>query len=1334
MLGLAVFVLLISAFVLVNALTDRGMVERRRNKPNYGWFLEEMAEFEQAGGRVQEIDDQAVTVRRMMRKIVVGPGVFALLLTVGMTWFGLTLWIPAALIGLYVVAAGTFSWLVSDLFGLVDGRGPRSRTEIAVALLTLGLKGAMVAVGIFTAGQGIAHVNTGDLFSGIPLMALAIGLLTYCYLPVAIIDRHLQKVKEFDFARTTKTDAVLFLRSFGDDDLRLYSPYGSIGPRYRFIPGRKRFEEVLSSALIGRSELVGVGKPGEKLPMLGASRTYWDHDNWKDAIRSTASRTDGLLVLAGKTPSLGWEMTQLLELGLLGKTLVLFPPDNVVDTIERYAYIDEALKFRSQHKLPDELKLMLTAVAFDQAGRPIHYISGGRDWSSYIAALLHFQMVLAGDLQFDAEGAVSEAVAMAEDPFQQAAYLMDIGERTKAQSILNQTELDSSDASGIIGRAWERVALYGDLAGARQVLLASPVGAHEPMVERALAALDAVEKGGDSRIILRARYATRFQNRPGRVRVGTVQLNRIAAVRFQRLMQRIGSAEDAQDRDAACNYSGDLLDFAESEGISTLIAMAQIQLGDAEFERGNLERATALFQEAKALREAPRVQLSLMLPRLDPTKTVDEALNWLVRVADHEDNVDKRKAALRELLMFRSEYGAPEDAAWAAEQLGRSHGESGDLDTARRYFDQAHSEYTKVGRLSQAGWIKVLQAKVESQQDNPDGALKLLQQATEVSAAADDPALRFETNRLAGDIQQKLAAKTSDEDLVWQARASYESALEAAREAAQIVAKQKSSTLDEFHESRLNLSIALNDLGTFTNKTDARGAQAHYQEAVAIRRALVAEAPKDYGIARRLGFSLLYLAENSRSLQDAEGPDTWVEVVTQFSSLTENLNNSKTAASDFSFSIERFLEGQATNTSRSKELDALASTVPTIQKALRLIVEHASPDDAYKATRAIFGLATEFDRVSMSAPAHDLFVATHAARRRLSDDYPGNRLVRRGLAFSLLNANSRYLPAEPDSALSDFREATSIFENLAESAYSEASTSAQSDLLYGLMHATNHLRQVSHPAAQEFAGRAAEVARHLLAVEPSEPRWKNDLAWALKWSADAIPKEDTVTALLGYRKVLDLDVADGFPALVHWLALKNSGVIVDDIDPVEASRFYAEAVYFAKAQLEGHPSDEDWEWQLGRSLAWNAEASSSIEPASALAKWRECIELQKRRLPNHQGDLKEIRLLAVALNNAGVLVGSEDVETAAALHQEADRYFRELIALDPGNPTRLRDVVEVGMDLAKLLSAANPTHREAATAWEQVRQDIELLATRTELTQQEVEILQKPGALGSGPS
>jgi hypothetical protein len=377
------------------------------------------------------------------------------------------------------------------------------------------------------------------------------------------------------------------------------------------------------------------------------------------------------------------------------------------------------------------------------------------------------------------------------------------------------------------------------------------------------------------------------------------------------------------------------------------------------------------------------------------------------------------------------------------------------------------------------------------------------------------------------------------------------------------------------------------------------------------------------------------------------------------------------------------------------------------------------------------GLATEFDGASMRSCSHDLFAATLNARRRLSNKSPCNRLIRRGLAFSLINTNFGLLPENSDSALSDFRDSVSIFEDLAASTDKEGSSSAKSDLLTALMHSARLLSGASHPGVRELTGRAVEVARDLIHLAPGVIRWKEDLAWALLWSADAIPAEDTMAALGGYQAVLDLYVADGFPAEVHWLALVRSGRTLDDADPNGASRFYNKAVVFAEAQLAVHPGDEDFEWRLARSLALAAETLNSIEPVGALAKWRECIDLQKRRLPSHQGDLKEIRLLAVALNNAGELVGSEDIETAIALYREADLHFRELLALDSGNPRRLRDLVEVGKDLAGLLSSSTPESHDAATIWEQVRQDIEDLATISELTQQESVLLRRASSFAA---
>lgn len=749
MLGFLVFHLLALFSVSVNALTDRGIAERRKLGSQYGSLLEAMADFEQGGGRVQELDHQAESARRTVRRTVAGPWVLAVVLTTGLTSIGASVWIPATIIAVYVAAVGAFGWLVSDLFDLADGSGPQSKIEITGALLALCLKGGIAGVGIAMAAHAISYANAGRWLLGIALMPLALTALAFCHLPVAMIDRHLRKLKEVDFARTTKTDAVLFLRSFGDDEVRLFSPYGSIGPRYQFIPGRRPFEQILAAGLFGRGKLIGVGKPGERLPTLGAFRTYWDHDNWKDAIRSTASRTDGLLVLAGNTPSLGWEISQLSDLDLLGKTLILFPPDHQVGTIERYSFVDEALKFEPKDKLPDDLKVALIAVGFDQGGRPIHYMCGGRDWSSYVVTLTHFQLVLDGDLQFDVAGAVSESVSLADDPFEQALYLLETGRREWAESILKEASPASYDVSTRIGRAWERVAFHEDLEGARDILSAY-AGQHNSMIQRALEAAKSVETGGESRDILRARYPERFHARPNRIRVGSAKLSRRSAARFRRLIQQIETSSQSQAHESHFGALGEVLEIAEAEGISTLVAMAQVQLAQAELQRGNVMEATSLLREAVALREAPRVEISPVLPRLDPTDVIDEALETFVQMADQAKDVERRIAALKELLAFRVEYRDIEDAAWTAGQLGRSYGQTRNFESASHHLAESQDLYARVGRLQKVAEMAILRSLSARFLEQYEHAYQLAQEALEVSKSIDDPALELQAlNELA---------------------------------------------------------------------------------------------------------------------------------------------------------------------------------------------------------------------------------------------------------------------------------------------------------------------------------------------------------------------------------------------------------------------------------------------------------------------------------------------------------------------------------------------------------------------------------------------------------
>ena len=52
---------------------------------------------------------------------------------------------------------------------------------------------------------------------------------------------------------------------------------------------------------------VAVGKPGEKLPELGAARMYLQDSEWKDKVHDLMSRASLVVLRAGRTDGLWWE-------------------------------------------------------------------------------------------------------------------------------------------------------------------------------------------------------------------------------------------------------------------------------------------------------------------------------------------------------------------------------------------------------------------------------------------------------------------------------------------------------------------------------------------------------------------------------------------------------------------------------------------------------------------------------------------------------------------------------------------------------------------------------------------------------------------------------------------------------------------------------------------------------------------------------------------------------------------------------------------------------------------------------------------------------------------
>ena len=102
---------------------------------------------------------------------------------------------------------------------------------------------------------------------------------------------------------------ILYLRSFKDE------------PRLR------HHEEALARILARHGPFIAIGDPGDASPRLGAARDYFFDDAWQRAVLCRLRRARLVVMLAGATPGLGWEVGRCKEMLEPARLLVVVPRD-----------------------------------------------------------------------------------------------------------------------------------------------------------------------------------------------------------------------------------------------------------------------------------------------------------------------------------------------------------------------------------------------------------------------------------------------------------------------------------------------------------------------------------------------------------------------------------------------------------------------------------------------------------------------------------------------------------------------------------------------------------------------------------------------------------------------------------------------------------------------------------------------------------------------------------------------------------------------------------------------------------------------------------------------
>ena len=222
----------------------------------------------------------------------------------------------------------------------------------------------------------------GSVYGAIAGGVIAWALMRYGALAFAIATRHAQ-ASALSVLQRDPRPPVVYLRSFSADHAAAPSPYrlvwrwwrallrgAIVTPRFWVQQREWTFEEVLVEGMGLMGPVVTIGRPGERLPSLGAARMYLTDDGWEAAVAAFLRQAQIVCLHLGTSPGLMWELSFSVRESLLARTLLVFPPNTPSSRVweEVLAGLTDA---GVRDRLPSRVHDGTIAVMFDEGSEPV---------------------------------------------------------------------------------------------------------------------------------------------------------------------------------------------------------------------------------------------------------------------------------------------------------------------------------------------------------------------------------------------------------------------------------------------------------------------------------------------------------------------------------------------------------------------------------------------------------------------------------------------------------------------------------------------------------------------------------------------------------------------------------------------------------------------------------------------------------------------------------------------------------------------------------------------------------------------------------------------------
>jgi hypothetical protein len=172
-------------------------------------------------------------------------------------------------------------------------------------------QGLAIGLGIVIGFPLLVLISDAKEFDRAMLGLLAFFIGTGLFLLHQHGERHLAPSAD-DVMTNDPRPPILYLRSFEDENI---DPFGLVSGA----------EGTLARVMEEVGPFVAVGRPGDQLPPLGASRSYRRDTDWQSYVLSLLDRAALVILLAGRTQGLAWELRQCAQRITPEKLVVLVP-------------------------------------------------------------------------------------------------------------------------------------------------------------------------------------------------------------------------------------------------------------------------------------------------------------------------------------------------------------------------------------------------------------------------------------------------------------------------------------------------------------------------------------------------------------------------------------------------------------------------------------------------------------------------------------------------------------------------------------------------------------------------------------------------------------------------------------------------------------------------------------------------------------------------------------------------------------------------------------------------------------------------------------------------